>query len=473
MALKIVSILFILLFINVCQANAQSTKTSEALNAYSFDLYSQAKVKDQNLFLSPLSTYHSLLILSKGAKNKTKQEFEKVLYLNKTDSTGNKLLFNPENQSKGYSNFTFSNAIWLDKAFQVKTEFREIINNQHLSLFKRTDFKNKSQAISEINDWVCDNTNQLIHEIIDENNINNSTQLLISNAVYFKGEWLHKFDKEKTCLETFFANFENQYTVNFMKKTETLDYYENDEFQFISKPYRSSNLSFCILLPKKLFDIELIEQNLSNTFFNTILNHTHSAKTALSIPQLKIESSMYLKEALENTGLTTAFSPLADFSGITDKHQLMLGNVIHKSHIELDEEKTEAAAATSTSIRITGRASYKIFTADHPFVFFIIDKKSKAIVFMGRYVKPTVGEKITDTKNISENLKQRANAKTEVGNTAPLIYLVNKRIISQAEFQAIDIKNIDSLRIYKSQEKISTFTSENCGGIIEITLKKE
>ena len=175
-----------------------------------------------------------------------------------------------------------------------------------------------------------------------------------------KVKWLNKFEKQKTISATFFTDVGNQYKVDFMNMTESLPYYENDDYQVISKPYRNSDLSFCIILPKKLFGIEEIEKKMNNDFLKKILDSTYSTETSLSIPKLKLESSYMLSDALINLGLKSAFTNQADFTGITEEKPLRLGQVLHKTWIELDEDKTEAAAATAT-IMIKGLPSYKIF----------------------------------------------------------------------------------------------------------------
>jgi serpin B len=150
---------------------------------------------------------------------------------------------------------------------------------------------------------------------------------------------------------------------------ESIIYFENEDYQFISKPYRFSELSFCIILPKRLFGIEAIEKKLNNEFYSEILDSAYYIKTALSIPKIKLESSFELSDALKSAGLKTAFNIEADFSGITKEEPIQFSKILHKTWIELDEEKTEATAATATGIRIRGLPSYKVFNADHPFVF--------------------------------------------------------------------------------------------------------
>lgn len=455
---------------NIAQLKAQNNENSNSLNRYSFDLYRETKVEKENIFLSPLSTYYALFVAYEGTKNKTKQEFEKVLYLKSSGSLINDYLHNLANRSDSCSGFKVSNAIWVDKSLQIEGGYKKSVSSKYFSDFMQTEFANIESAVSDINRWVSEKTNRRINEIVSAANINSNTKLLISNAVYFKGEWLNKFEKQKTISAPFFTNVENQYKVDFMNMTESLQYYENDDYQFISKPYRDSHLSFYIILPKKLFGIEEIEKKMNNDFFKEILDSTYSTETFLSIPKLKLESSYMLSDALINIGLKSAFTNEADFTGITKEEPLWLGQVLHKTWIELDEEKTEAAAATTT-IMIRGRPNYKVFKADHPFVFFIIDKNTKAILFMGRYVKPPNGETI-EKENLTYNLEKRKNEKFAIGSTNnKILYVVGKKIISQAEFSTINPRDIGSIEVIKNKEDISKYSSGNYDRVIVMTLK--
>jgi len=181
-----------------------------------------------------------------------------------------------------------------------------------------------------------------------------------------------------------------------------------------------------------------------------------------------------LEDALKNIGLKTAFTSEADFSGITKEAPLMLDQVLHKTWIELDEEKTEAAAATAiVGVRGAGLPSHKVFKADHPFVFFIMDNRSNEIILMGRYIKPTGGEKI-EKEILEKNLDNRMQEKFSVGNEykEPL-YVVDKKILSPVEFKRIKTEDIESMTVINNKEEIRKYSSGNYEGLIIITLKKK
>jgi len=474
MKFKTTTVLFIICLMNnnIGLLNAQTNYISNSLNRYSFDLFRVLKIDNENLLLSPLSTYNALLVAYEGSGNKTKQEFEKTLYLDNSGFIKNDIIHNLASKADSCSFLTVSNAIWVDISFKIDEAYRNSVGNKYFSDFEQTDFTNAELAVSAINGWVSEKTNRRINEIVRPSNISSDTKMLISNIVYFKGEWLNKFEKQKTITAPFFTNVDNQYKVDFMNVIENLQYFENDEYQFISKPYKESNLSFCIILPKKLFGIEEIEKKMNTVFLKEIIDNSYSAKTSLFIPKLKLELSYELEDALKIIGLKTAFTSEADFSGITKEAPLMLNKVLHKTWIELDEEKTEAAAATAVVVRITGLPSYNVFKADHPFIFFVLDNRSGAIIFMGRYFKPTHGEKI-EKESLTNNLENRMQEKFSKGNEHKVLYVVDKKILTGAEFEVINPEDIESISVIKDKEEISKYSRGKYDGAIIITLKKE
>lgn len=447
-----------------------------SINNYSFDLYRGTVKENENLLLSPLSTYYILLIASEGAKEKTKQEFEDVLYLKSSKSSMQKYFGSLRNDSESVGGFKVTNAIWLDKNLKIEPKYENTVSEEYLSDLKQTDFSNPTSAISAINQWVSENTKGRIKKIVNEDNVTSETKLLLSNSVYFTGEWLEKFEKRNTQPDTFFSSLENQYKVDFMKNREILRYYENSDFQFISKPYESSKLTFCILLPKNLFALEVIEKEMNTDFLNSILDSTYFINTSITIPKLKLEYDIELSEVLKKAGLQSAFTTNANFSGITKEMPLKLGAVVHKTWIELDEEKTEAAAANVAPI-IIGSArmsSFKVFNADHPFVFLIIDNRTRAILFMGRYVKPEQGEKIADsTENFARNIETRKNESTNVGEPEKgILFVVNEQVVSYNKFMSIHPNDIKSMEVIRKRKDINKYSRENYDGMIVVKTKK-
>ncbi len=465
---------FLSLFVSNSKTNAQTDKPNSSLNSYSFDLYRNVKVQNENMFLSPLSTYYALLAAYEGAKKETRHEFERVLYLKGSHSLNTDYLHHLANKPDSCASLKVANAVWFDEHIVIEGKYSKSLSDKYATAFEQTDFADRTAAVCDINHWVSEQTKHTINEIVSESDINDATNLVISNAVYFKGEWLMKFNKEKTASATFFSSPENQYKVDFMNMTESLKYYETEDYQFISKPYRHSNLSFCILLPKKLFAIEEIESQMNDAFLNEILDSLYYTPTALSMPKIKMEMAYELSNALKQSGLNTAFSGEADFSGITKDEPLQLSQVLHKTWLEVDEEQTEASAATAViSVRGAKPQGYKIFNADHPFVFFIIDNDTKSILFIGRYVKPLHSIKL-DKANQMDHLNHRKQQEFEVGNsTKEPLYIVNDKVASKDVLKSIAPDEIASIDVIKNKDEIRKYTSKNYDGVIIITLKKD
>jgi len=391
--MKQFTFLIFALFISL-SINAQINELTNSLNDYTFDLYRQIKSDTKNLFVSPLSTYCALLIAYEGAQGETKKEFEKVLHIDKPD-----LLINFNDFSKNLitwkdsSNYlNLSNALWIQQSFRIEQTYQNDIVNRYSSELKTIDFLQKIIAANEINDWVSNKTNGLINEIISADEIDDDTRIAITNAIYFIGRWADEFNKNLTKPDKFYSMNKEQSDIDFMNKLEYMRYYENKDFQFISKPYQGYDKSFCIILPKERYGLNDIEKNLTNSFLDTIINNLDHYQVELSIPKFKLETSYSLSEPLMKLGLALAFTPGADFKGITTDVPLMIDLVNHKAYIDVNEEKTEAAAATIIAIKIgSAHGSLpkpKIFKADHPFTFMIIDNKTKGIIFIGRYVQP-------------------------------------------------------------------------------------
>ncbi|RXP59383.1 serpin family protein [Lutibacter sp. HS1-25] len=471
--ITILAIVF-LTITNLGQLKAQNSELSKSFNQFSFDLYHEIKLEKGNVFLSPLSSYYALLSAYEGSKNKTKEEFENVLYLKDSAFTNSDYPNKFTLKTDSLAGLKISNAVWVDKRFQVEPAFKNAVSNKYSSDFKQTEFANTKQAVSDINYWVADKTNQRITNMVSPTDINSETKLMISNAVYFKGEWLKKFEKHRTAESTFFTDNENQYKVDFMNTTEKLNYFENDAFQFVAKPYKDSYLSFCMMLPKELNGLEAVEKSLNANFFDEILEKSSNTEVWISMPKIKMEASYKLKSALTNMGLNTVFNNEADFSGILKNEPLAIAQVAHKTYFDINEDYTEATAATTTIVYIRGMPSYKTFKADHPFVFFIIDTKTKAIVFMGRYVTPEDG-KMIDKADFENNIEKRVlkNLGWNSGKE-PLLILTDGKKMKEVDIQDVNFKNVIDFKVYTKKEDIEKYTTKAYYGIgvVVFTVKK-
>jgi len=285
----------ILIITSTLMTSAQTIGLTGSLNSYSFDIYQQIKVEDENLFFSPLSTYLALMIAYEGARSETKHEFDEILHINTPD-----LLDDIESYYsnlitwKDSSNFlNISNAIWIQDKYKILSTYPSNIQKYKADL-RSVDFSKKNETVSEINNWVSEKTNNLIKNIVSTNDINEYTRLIISNAIYFIGKWAYEFDRRLTKPDDFYSISNDILQIDFMYQTEFLKYYENDEFQFVSIPYKGNDKSFCIILPQKRYGLTKIENGLDKALLDTIFNNLEYLKVILSIPKFKLETSVKL-----------------------------------------------------------------------------------------------------------------------------------------------------------------------------------
>jgi serpin B len=216
------------------------------------------------------------------------------------------------------------------------------------------------------------------------------TMAVLTNAIYFKGVWLWQFNEENTTKQNFFIRPDFSVDVPMMNMSPgkaEFNYFEDEEVQILELPYKGEKVSMVVLLPKKdfsSFDSSLTLDNLKE--YQAKMEKTKLDSIAL--PKFKLETKYFLNDSLSALGMPTAFSDKADFSKMTGRRDLFINFVIHQAFVEVDEKGTEATAATAVMIWETAVRQLKIFRADHPFLFYILDKETGTILFFGRLVDP-------------------------------------------------------------------------------------
>lgn len=371
-------------------------------NKFSFKIYSATKTNESNFFISPFSINIALAMTNEGAANNTKKEIDSLLCLNsfkdravlyndlisKTNNLQDSIFEKCKNRNNyvdGENKLYIANSLWINKNLNINEKYRKSIKNEYHSDIFYFDSLKISEANKKLNEWVSEKTNNKIDRIID---LKNNDMLCILNAVYFMGMWDEKFNNENTKKQIFFNIEKNELMIDFMNKKSIFQYYEDSLIQCVSIPYKCNQFSMLVLLPKERFGLINFENKIENNYFSRILKNSAYNHIELSIPKYKIESEIPLKENLIEMGCSEMFTNNADFSE-TSNSKLKVDKIIHKTFIEVDEEKTEAAAVTMV-IRVRGGGvgipDYKIFNANHPFMFIILDNRTNAILFMGRFV---------------------------------------------------------------------------------------
>jgi len=252
------------------------------------------------------------------------------------------------------------------------------------------DFSDRKNAAALINDWVEENTGDKIKDLIKEDDIHDMLAMILTNAIYFKGLWANQFDVEDTTNRDFELSDGSKITVPTMRLFDndiTWNYTENDDLQILELPYKGDKLSMYILLPKEN-NVTALEKNLTYDNFSDWKNGLYETQVEIFLPKFNLETEYSLADHLQNMGMNIPFTDNADFSGMNGKKDLFIEKVRHKAFVEVNEEGTEAAAATSVHMGLTAIPNIIEFNCNHPFIFLIQHKNTDVILFMGKVEKP-------------------------------------------------------------------------------------
>ena len=373
-----------------------SREIIEANNRFAINLYSQYKSEEGNIFFSPFSISTAMAMVYEGAEGKTAKEIKSVFGFPKYDNSRRNqysdLLSEINKKDKEYALKT-ANALWAQQDFQFLDEYLTTVEEYYGGKTTNLDFINESDSSRLIiNNWVEDKTNNKIKDLFPEGSIHSLTRLVLANAIYFKAKWLIQFDADKTSDEYFRVNPDEHIEVPMMQPTSqksTFNYTQNKDLQILEIPYAGEDLSMLILLPLD-DDIEALENSFTIEKLTEWKKSLRKHRVNIYIPKFKFETKYFLSETLSNLGMPTAFTNSADFSGMTGTKDLKIDKVIHQAFIEVNEEGTEAAAATGVTMTMRSKKPpTPIFKADHPFIFIIQQNETGNILFMGRVNNPT------------------------------------------------------------------------------------
>ncbi len=373
--------------------------------AFALDIYAELKNNNSgNLFLSPYSLSTALGMTYVGAKGATQEQMSQVLHFPpKQDKLHPAFGQLQEQIDQAQKNVVLSiaNALWGQKAYPFIPAFKEDVRLYYQANLKSADFTNAEVIRQEINTWVEGKTNNKIKGLVKQGVITELTRLALVNAIYFKGDWANPFTAEKTKPMPFWLNQNNSVSVSMMTQKNYFEYreVEQDNLQILGMPYGTAltrgaydknNLSMIILLPKKPDGLAQLESSLTPEKLETWLRWLRFQKVNVFLPKFKINSGFELSKPLSEMGMPDAFSPdNADFSGIDGTRDLSISSVIHQAFVEVNEQGTEAAAATAVFATTRGLPPpTPEFRADHPFIFLIRHNSSGSILFMGRVVNP-------------------------------------------------------------------------------------
>jgi len=374
-------------------------------SAFAFELYQalreQEDNKDDNLFYSPYSISLALAMTYAGARGDTAEEMAATLHFmleqdrlhpafNWLDT---ELTSRGEGaQGKDGEGFRLNivNALWGQKDYSFLSSFLDVLAENYGAGLRILDFMAEPEkGRVTINNWVSDQTEDRIKDLIPQGAIDELTRLVLTNAIYFNAAWKYPFDEDMTDDNgRFYLLDGGQVTVPMMKQTESFGYTEGDGYQAVELLYDGDELSMVILLPAS-GDFEAFEAGLQAQQVSDIVSDLQPTEVVLTMPGFEFDSEFSLKDTLTEMGMPTAFTEAADFSGMAGTRDLCISEVLHKAFVSVDEAGTEAAAATAVIVGETAMPEQPVeVTVDRPFIFLIRDIETAAVLFVGRVLNP-------------------------------------------------------------------------------------
>lgn len=371
---------------------------STSTNTFAIELYRRiASNPNDNLFFSPYSVYTVFSMVYGGVRGDTALQMERVLkfpmagtdlheYVGRLSSAIEKA------GSQGAIKLAISNRMWPQVGYPFLKEYLELIQRNYGVKISPLDYrKDPEDARKTINSWVEEKTEQKIVNLLKPGMISPHEKMVLVNAIYFKGDWSEKFDRKATQEEQFFLLSGGSVKAPLMTTRQSFGYNDLQDAQVLELPYSGKDLSMIVMLPKKKDGLQELEKNLSLERLKSWTGELHKREVVVYLPRFKSTSEFRLDRVLSSMGMPDVFNEeKADFSGMDGrKKNLFIGMAIHKAYVDVNEEGTEAAAATAVGIRTTSIPSLPpVFRADHPFLYVIRHNTTGVILFMGRVVNP-------------------------------------------------------------------------------------
>lgn len=353
-----------------------------AADDFTHDLFARLAAREGNLVFSPLSIRVALAMACEGARGQTAEEMARVL---RYDAETRKLLTamaaDYDGRRRDHVQMpALADALWAQSGVPLLPDYLNGVGKEYHASLEALDFKNADAACRRINGWVAERTNNRIREIVDPSMFNDNTTLVLANAVHFKAGWQEPFRKRATRDDSFTLGSGETVMVPFMMQTEHLGHAEKDGATAVEIPYEGRRFSMIVVLPAA---------GARSVVPEGLVDALRGRSVSLALPRFTFETGFRLDDVLEAMGMKTAFGPDADFSGMNGTKDLYLAVVAHKAFVAVDEEGTEAAAATAAAAEIKGeRATPVVFRADRPFLFLIRDRENGAVLFLGRVSDP-------------------------------------------------------------------------------------
>jgi serpin B len=374
----------------------------QAGNQFAFDLYGQLSrdKKDENLFYSPTSISLALAMTSAGARGETATQMAGVLHW-KNDAAAlhagmNAWIRQLNAIDKGQEyELRVANRLWAQQGYKFLNPFLKITREQYQAPLGQINFQTQAEpARQTINQWVEQQTAGKIQDLLPQGTIESRTKLVLTNAIYFKGNWQTPFKKSGTRDLDFAVTSSQKQRVPTMQMTDDFRFARLEGLKLLQMPYTGGQLSLIAVLPDEVDGLAKVEAGLSPETWKVWTTALKSTQVWVRLPRFKMTSEFGLKRALSELGMPLAFEEgSADFSGMNGKHDLFISAALHKAFVDVNEQGTEAAAATGIVIKplsaVVEPTKPQEFHADHPFLIAIVDNRAGSVLFLGRVLDPT------------------------------------------------------------------------------------
>ena len=373
----------------VTELNAELSDVVDGNSAFAWSMYDQLRGEQGNLFFSPFSISAALGMTYAGAAGATADQMASTLHVaDPSDfhaSFGSLIRDLDGDKGRGYDLY-IANQLFGQDGYPFESTFLDLTNQDYGAELELVDFQGATEpSRKRINEWVAEKTRDKIPELLPQGILDSSTRLVLANAVYFKADWAEQFDEEDTSNRPFTLRDGTQVQVPTMSHKGDYRAYYSANLQAVELDYLDDEVAMLIVMPSGEGTFEEVEGTLLQDGFGPIVAGLHSSELFIQMPKFEFRDKTDLKPRLEALGIVDAFEPtMADFSGIAPT-DLYLTAVVHEAYVKVDEQGTEAAAATAVSASDSGPSSISV---NRPFVFAIRDRLTGSILFLGRVDDP-------------------------------------------------------------------------------------
>ena len=427
-------------------------------SVFALDLYRELRTSDGNIFFSPYSISTALAMTYAGARGETEKQMAKAMHFSLSQDKLHPAFSNLQDklkkvQKKGNVQLHVANSLWPHKEYPFRKEFLRLVKKNYKTEITAVDYVRQTEkARKTINAWVEDKTRDKIKELIKPGVLNALTRLVLVNAIYFKGDWASQFDKKSTREMLFKLSPDKAVKTPMMYQKGQFGYWADKDLQVLEMPYVGKQLSMVVLVPTRIDGLPQLEEELNVENLRRWTSQLRKRKVDTWLPKFKLECDFRLDKVLQAMGMVDAFTSNADLSGMDGTDWLYISAALHKAFVDVNEEGTEAAAATAVVSRAICMDPQ--FRADHPFVFLIQENQTGSILFIGRMTDPTKTGETEKGKDEEEQERIRKGKNKAEQRAKGLIEFEGKWIKPEQKEQILKDRKKRAAEKEEEQEKI-------------------